>query len=225
VVIWWNATNRTWIDNLTAPYRKPMAVYVDVSACGCIDLGPSDTLTVVTDAGPVAILLPDRPPGWSGWLFVAEDGSTWDDMSMTQIARAPAPPPGDNCATAYNPAQSDVNADGEGDLCDLDDGIVTFTAHAKARITWQAEAGYATWNVYRGDLAVLKATGVYTQAPGSNAIAARFCDLAATSLDDAATPAAGAAAFYLVSGENAGGEGALGTRGDGSPRPNANPCP
>ncbi|HEX5042051.1 MAG TPA: right-handed parallel beta-helix repeat-containing protein [Candidatus Polarisedimenticolaceae bacterium] len=222
---WWNANGRSWIDSAVAPYRKPMAIYVDTNNCGCIDLRAGDTLTVSTDTGSVVVLLPDEPPGWKGWLFVGEDGSTWLDSTMTTLARAPAPPAGDNCPTLFNPLQGDTDADGEGDLCDLNDGIVTFTAHANGRIDWQAESGYATWNVYRGDLSVLKTTGVYTQVPGSNPLAARFCDLAATWLSDPTTPSAGSAAFYLVTGENAGGEGTLGTRSNGSNRPNTNPCP
>ncbi|HEX6852446.1 MAG TPA: right-handed parallel beta-helix repeat-containing protein [Candidatus Polarisedimenticolaceae bacterium] len=222
---WWDATNRDWIDGGVAAYRKPMAIYVDPGACGCIDLREGDTLAVDTDTGTIVALLPDRPAGWQGWLFVADDGSTWLEDTMATLARGPAPLPGDNCAGAFNPAQSDVDADLEGDVCDLDDGIVTFTAHRDDGLDWQAETGFAAWNVYRGDLAVLKGTDVYTQAPGSNPLAARWCDLAATSLSDATLPVGGATAFYLVTGENAGGEGTLGMRSNGSPRPNATPCP
>lgn len=220
----YDAANRAWIDGGTAPYRKPLAILVDSAGCGCIDLRPGDTLTVATDRGPVTVLLPDRPAGWSGWLFVGEDGSTWFDAAMTSPARGPQPPPGDNCPGLYNPTQSDLDADGEGNLCDTNDGVVTFVAHADDRIEWQAEVGFSAWNLYRGDLAVLKATGIYTQAPGSNPRAARFCDLAATALDDSGIPAAGTVAFYLVTGESASGEGSLGTRSDGSERPNDNPC-
>jgi hypothetical protein len=197
---------------------------VDTNGCGCIDLRAGDTLTVATDHGSIAVLLPDQPAGWAGWLFVGEDGSTWLDSTMTSLAQGPPPPAGDNCAGVFNPTQSDTDDDGEGDPCDLDDGIVTFTAHADDRIDWQAEAGFATWNVYRGDLAVLKATGVYTQVPASNPNAARFCNLATRSLADAATPEAGTVAFYLVTGKNASGEGTLGKRSDGTNRPNDHPC-
>lgn len=222
---WWDATNRVWIDGAVAPYRKPMAVYVDPGACGCIDLRAGDTLTLATDAGALVVLLPDRPAGWQGWLFVGDDGSTWLESTMTTLARGPAAPPGDNCAARFNPSQSDVNADGEGDPCDLNDGIVTFTAHRDDGLDWQADSGFTSWNVYRGDLAVLKASGVYTQAPGSNPLAARWCGLASTSLADAASPSAGATMFYLVTGENADGEGTLGEQSSGAPRPNVNPCP
>jgi hypothetical protein len=222
---WWDATHRAWIDGGTAPYRRPLVVYVDTNNCGCIDLGAGDTLTVTTDNGSIAVRLPDTPYGWRGWFYVGEDGSTWFDPAMTSLGAAPPPPPGDNCVALFNPSQSDVDADGEGDLCDLDDGVVTFTAHLDDRVEWQPEAGFATWNLYRGDLAVMKATGVYTQAPGSNPGAARFCGLTTPSLTDAGTPAAGSEAFYLVTGESVLGEGTLGTSSDGMERPNHNPCP
>jgi hypothetical protein len=222
---WWNATGRAWIDGSTAPYRRPLALYVDTNHCGCIDLRTGDTLSVATDAGTVVVLLPDMPAGWEGWLFVGEDGSTWADAAMSSLAQGPPAPPGDNCVALFNPSQVDADADGEGDLCDRNDGIVTFTALVGDRIDWQAESGFTGWNLYRGDLAVLRASGTYTQLPGSNLLAARFCDLASSTVTDATTPGMGVTAFYLVTGESDSGEGTLGRRSDGTDRPNDHPCP
>jgi hypothetical protein len=91
-------------------------------------------------------------------------------------------------------------------------------------VSWQGEQGPDAWNVYIGDVAMLEATGVYTQAPGSNPLAERHCGTTATSAADAATPPAGAASFSLISGVTNGIEGPLGSSSAG-PRPNANPCP
>ena len=124
-----------------------------------------------------------------------------------------------------NPGQGDHDADLEGDRCDLDDGRVTLAFDLADRVDWDLESGFDAWNLYRGDLAELAAGGDYTQAPGGNALAARYCDLAQPWQLDGDTPLAGAAAFYLVSGESAGIEGSLGLDGDGLERPNSAPCP
>jgi hypothetical protein len=222
---WWDAAGRSWIDGTVAAYRKPLAVYVDVNACGCIDLRAGDTLTLTTDHGTALVRLPDTAPGWKGWLFVAEDGTTYYDGAMTSLAAAPLPPPGDNCVGAYNPAQTDLDTDGTGDACDLDDGVIWISWTAHGHTTWQQEAGFQTWNHYMGDLAILRSTGVYTQLPGSNPLARRACGLSTPGLDETVVPAAGHAAFTLVTGVANGVEGSLGKNGQGVERPNANPCP
>ena len=79
------------------------------------------------------------------------------------------------------------------------------------------------------DLSVLRASCtssacLYTQMPGSNALAEQFCNVLPP-LADAGTPSPGSAAFYLVSGVLDGAEGDLGKDGSGTTRPNANPCP
>jgi hypothetical protein len=131
----------------------------------------------------------------------------------------------DNCSLVFNPSQPDVDADFEGDHCDLDDGMVYVLISAKTQVSWQQEQGFDTWNYYKGDLDVLKASNVYTQAPGSNDLADRLCGLAAPSAPDVAPPDPGRTAFFLVAGVSEGVEGDIGTDSAGTPRPNANPCP
>jgi hypothetical protein len=131
----------------------------------------------------------------------------------------------DNCPVDFNPAQSDFDHDGEGDVCDLDDGLIYIDAGNHTHRSWQAEAGYTTWNSYRGSLSVLRASGEYTQDPGSNALAARDCGLAATTLFDAVVPDPGEVAFQLVTGVAGGIESGLGTNSAGAPRANTHPCP
>lgn len=131
----------------------------------------------------------------------------------------------DNCEFEYNPSQADFNADLEGDPCDLDDGLIYVFFAEPVRVEWQDEAGFDAWNSYTGDLAVLRATGVYTQAPGSNPLAARSCGLPNPYADDLGAPATGAVAFYLTTGMAGGVENSLGSNSAGIVRPNNNPCP
>ena len=130
----------------------------------------------------------------------------------------------DNCPTTPNPAQADSDGDEEGDRCDLDDGIVLFDRLDHPRLEWQSDPAYSTFNLYRGDLAVLAAGGSYTQSPGSNAYADRFCDLVETFFDDTLVPSASEALYWLVTGRGNGGESPLGD-GTGITRGNDNPCP
>jgi hypothetical protein len=130
----------------------------------------------------------------------------------------------DNCILVRNPSQSDTDDDAEGDSCDLDDGVIFIHFEQAGQVRWQEEIGFDDWNLYRGDLAVLRATGAYTQAVGSNALADRRCDLDGPSLADESDLLPGQVAFFLVSGNAGGSEGDLGTDGDGFPRPNQSPC-
>jgi N-acetylneuraminic acid mutarotase len=132
----------------------------------------------------------------------------------------------DNCPTVSNPSQSDLDHNGIGDACDLNDGLIwVFGTDDKSKVEWQQESGPSAFNVYFGDLGVLRATGVYTQIPGSNPSAARQCGIAGGVAADPDAPAVGSVKFSLVTGVTGGVEGNLGTDGSGAPRPNTNPCP
>jgi hypothetical protein len=132
----------------------------------------------------------------------------------------------DDCPDLADPTQSDFDHDGQGDTCDLDDGeIFIFGGTDKNRIEWQREIGPDSWNVYAGDLALLRSQGLYTQAPGSSDLASTNCGITSEAVDDPIVPSPGAAQFWLVTGVTSGVEGVLGTTGSGAPRPNTNPCP
>ena len=81
------------------------------------------------------------------------------------------------------------------------------------------------WNLYRGDLELLRSTGEYTQSPGSVPLAWRWCNLDETSVDDPVEPVAGGVAFYLVTGTTVEDESDLGTDGQQVPRANDHACP
>jgi hypothetical protein len=132
----------------------------------------------------------------------------------------------DNCRFDDNPSQSDLDHDGEGDACDLDDGLIyVYGTNDKNFIEWQQETGPQTWNVYTGDLATLRSTGVYTQAPGSNPLASRQCAQTDVVAYDPTVPDPGDVEFSLVTGMTNGVEGDLGTDSSGSTRANTDPCP
>jgi hypothetical protein len=132
----------------------------------------------------------------------------------------------DNCLVDFNPSQTDFDHDGQGDVCDVNDGLILIMGtDDKNYIEWQHESGPQTWNVYTGDLSVLRSSGVYTQVPGSNPLASRACGVADVFLQDPTLPDPGSVEYSLVTGVTGGVEGSLGTNHAGTPRPNTNPCP
>jgi hypothetical protein len=137
----------------------------------------------------------------------------------------------DNCALDFNPSQPDLDDDLEGNRCDLDDGLIFIFFSASDQVDWQLEQGFDSWNSYRGDLDVLRAscgagTCEYTQVPGSNPLAGRSCGLADPWVEDLVVPSSGSTAYFLTTGEQiAAGESGLGTDSQGQPRANDHPCP
>jgi len=132
----------------------------------------------------------------------------------------------DNCIFQYNPSQSDFNHDQQGDLCDTNDGLIYIHNTGDDNyIEWDEEQGFSSWNVYEGDLAVLRSGGSYTQVPVSNPRADRHCAISDPWVEDFGDQAPGTAAFHLVTGVAGGVESSLGTNSAGVQRPNSNPCP
>ena len=131
----------------------------------------------------------------------------------------------DNCQELPNPAQSDTDGDFQGDGCDFADGLIYLVFPSADQVDWQDEEGYDSWNCYTGDLDVLKATGNYTQEPGSNPLATQDCGLTQTSMPSTMVPPSGKTIFVFTTGVNAQGESGAGQTGDGQERPLGDPCP
>ncbi|MCP3980720.1 MAG: hypothetical protein GY716_15570 [bacterium] len=130
----------------------------------------------------------------------------------------------DNCPLVFNPEQTDTDADGLGDACDPTSGVIRISVEPGNLLMWGTVDPYDAWNLYRGDLQVLRTTGSYTQAPGSTSRAMHQCGLINPWYPDAEDPQSGTVAIYLVTGIAGGIESTLGTQGDGSPRLNGFPC-
>jgi hypothetical protein len=131
----------------------------------------------------------------------------------------------DNCPLDRNPEQGDVNHDYVGDVCDLNDGLILIRLPDELTVEWQEEAGFETFNWYRGDLSVLKVSGLYTQDPNTVPLAGRDCGLADGYTFDFSDPPVGKVVFFLVTGVHLGVESSLGSNSAGVLRANANPCP
>jgi hypothetical protein len=131
----------------------------------------------------------------------------------------------DNCLFDSNPLQEDLDDDLEGDICDLNDGLILITLRDTFFVEWQREAMFDSFNEYRGDLAVLRGQGLYTQDPSTVPLAIRNCGLTDAFVMDGADPGLDEAVFYLVTGVRNGVETDLGTNSSGDIRTNANPCP
>jgi N-acetylneuraminic acid mutarotase len=192
---------------------------------GCAGIPPSGFIAASGDCNDTSAAV---HPGATETCNTVDDdcnGLVDDDASGEDVDGDGVHGACDSCPTSYNPAQSDLDHDGEGDICDLNDALIYIDSTDKHYREWQAESGYTTWNSYRGSLAALRATGEYTQAPGSNSLAARNCGVIVPYVLDADVPPPGEVAFNLVTGVAGGVESSLGTSSAGVPRPNANPCP
>ena len=114
------------------------------------------------------------------------------------------------------PAQPDLDADGESDGCDFDDGAVNGLRFDEAGLAWFAEEGAESYSVYRGELGH---PALWDQA---------IClagEVALLTFADFDLPAPGEGFFYLVARQAAGAQGPLGVSTGGVPRSVATWCP
>lgn len=123
------------------------------------------------------------------------------------------------------PVPLDGDADGvaTGDIGARENEGLTGLRHTGVEFTWDpGRHAPPDYNVYRGDLTVLKATGNYTQDPFIVPGARHFCDIGA-SLGDPDAPPPGVAWFYLPAAWGVV-EGALGFDSSPAERPKTLPC-
>lgn len=114
------------------------------------------------------------------------------------------------------------------------DPIAVTVDYRTSVVSWSDALGREHYHLYRGSLDELRATGAITQDPGLPD-ADRFCDLAATSLDDEFEPAPGRGVYYVVTAyrtmddridpEARMAESTLGQDSAARMRRNVNPCP
>jgi len=211
----------TWYRDTDGDGYGDAAISTTIAGCD----GPAGYVRDKTDCDDTnAIIHPDAPEICDG-LDDDCNGQIDDDVFGVDEDGDGARNACDNCYSLWNPNQTDFNHNRVGDACDYTDGLIYVDAGDPGYWTWQREHGYTTWNNYRGSLAVLRATGQYTQAPGSNPLAAHDCGLPGNTAWDPEVPGPGEVAFNLVTGISHGVESGLGTNSAGVPRANANPCP
>ncbi len=152
------------------------------------------------------------------------DGTIDDGLDCRDDDGDTVPNATDNCPSEWNPSQADWNGNGVGNVCDLADGMIYILSGTKSTVRWAKENGPTRWNLYAGDLALLRTTGLYTQPDEFGPLVFRYCGTDQTSFDNPAEPDEGTVQFFLVTGMTGGVEGNLGTNSAGVTRPNANPC-
>jgi uncharacterized repeat protein (TIGR01451 family) len=143
----------------------------------------------------------DPPPGFAGtdtFTYTIDDGfGGADTATVTVTVSSPATGP------APDPQFLDIEG---------------------ARILWSAPAAATGYHLYRGDLAAVRASGVYAQDPQTMPNAERFCWLIDTGHEDSFDPPAGQVIFYLVTADDGAVESGLGEDSEGIARTNDNPC-
>jgi len=123
----------------------------------------------------------------------------------------------DNCAETFNLNQWDHNADGEGDACDTNDGIVDgvrFTS--PSTLIWELDPTVLYYNVYRGNFR----TGVVNFGNAN-------CLFKSSSHPtvDLAIPQVNRGFYYLVTGVTSTGEQTSGWQSSGTERTLGTHCP
>ncbi len=197
-------------DNDGVADAAPDPAPLDPDVCGDADGDSCDDCSVGTDDfGPLA----DNDP--------ANDGTDGDGDGFCLAG---------DCNDAIDTCTTDCTTDADMNMvpdCEevpVGPGPTSLTIDRMEgdEIAWTG--GFApAYMLVRGDLGVLRATGDYTQEPGSHPAAEAVCGLTQSSWTDAWQPAPGAVAFYLVGAEG-GGEAALGRDSAGNERPNRNAC-
>jgi subtilisin family serine protease len=128
----------------------------------------------------------------------------------------------DDCPADPNPGQEDFDHDGQGDICDLDDGYIDMRLDDSQTVRFQQEAGWPVFDLYRANLRDLHDANHDGAADGYGTCLAE--NLAGPTFDDDAMPAVGQGFMYMVRGRNGSLESSLGSASNGAPRLNVTTC-
>ena len=131
----------------------------------------------------------------------------------------------DNCPNDSNAGQENRDTDTQGDACDLNDGVIQVSWPTQTRMTWQRETGLGSFNVYKRNLADLRATGVYVLDPASfpGPLDERICNIPGD-MTQSEPLNFGEGIAYFVSGTANGVDMGLGADSAGQVRANDYPC-
>jgi hypothetical protein len=233
----------TFSQDSATPPRGGAFYYLvaGASRCGVGSLG--------TDSAGAEI------PGPASPCLLAEKDSDADGVYDLDDGCAQVPTPGqadgdhdgrpdacDNCRFAPNPQQTDFNGNGLGDACEDTDGDglldeadcapsvrhqrglpfdvpppLTFSGAPGNLVSWPFAEQAPVYDFYRGSITI--------GAAWSYNHGCRAWGLTRPESSDPALPPTGTAFYYLSSGVNTCGEGALGRDSAGAPVPRGSSCP
>jgi Subtilase family/Putative metal-binding motif len=128
----------------------------------------------------------------------------------------------DDCPADRNPGQEDFDHDGQGDLCDLDDGYIDMRLDDSRTVRFQRESGWPVFDLYRVNLGDLHDANHDGAADGYGTCLAE--NLAGPTFDDGTMPAVGEGFMYMVRGRAGSVESSLGNASNGAPRVNVTTC-
>ncbi len=109
-------------------------------------------------------------------------------------------------------------------VCDLNDGRIDVELLRDGTVRYEMDVMYDAFNVYRGEIGVLAASGIYTQDLASVTGARRWCGVTSGILTDTETPPPGGIFFYLGTGSDPDGESLPGQDSQQHGRPHHHPC-
>jgi len=121
--------NRTWAPQTLSPADAAKVGWtwmgIDTNSCNCFTVQEGDSITAATDAGNITAVFAAGAQSIPNIILVSDDGSTWlayftpNGPLATLHKSSQVAGPLDNCPFVANPAQTDTDGDGLGDLCDI----------------------------------------------------------------------------------------------------------